>query len=103
MSMVIASTVSVSQATRDISQLKESVAEMQEIHEELSDQLALKNDMLAIEEKATGELGMVHEKYLNGEYLDESTEDHLEVFDEDREGEEKGGLSWLLSAFGWGK
>jgi cell division protein FtsB len=103
MSMVIASTVSVSQATRDISQLKESVAEMQEIHEELSDQLALKNDMLAIEDKATSELGMVHEKYLNGEYLDESTEDHLEVFDEDREGEEMGGLSWLLSAFGWGK
>ena len=102
MTMVITSTVSVSQATRDVSQLKESVAEMRDIHNELSDQLDLKNDMLAIEDKATNELGMVHEKYLNGEYLSESAEDHLEVYDEDRDGEDKGGLSWLLSAFGLG-
>ncbi len=98
MSMVITSTVSVSQATRDVSELKESIAEMQEVHSELSDQLDLKNDMLAIEDKATNELGMVHEKYLNGEYLNESVEDHLEVYDEDRDGEEKTGLAWLLSA-----
>jgi hypothetical protein len=57
--------------------------------------------MLAIEEKASGELGMVHEKYLNGEYLTEEVEDRLEVFDEDRDGE-KSGLAWLLSAFGIG-
>ena len=100
MTMVITSTVSVSQATRDVSALKESVAEMREVHSELSDQLDLKNNMLAIEEKATNELGMVHEKYLNGEYLNESVEDHLEVYDEDRTDEEQGGLAWLLSAFG---
>ena len=98
MSMVITSTVSVSQATRDVSELKENIAEMQEVHSELSDQLNRKNDMLAIEDKATNELGMVHEKYLNGEYLNESVEDHLEVYDEDRNGEEKTGLAWLLSA-----
>ena len=102
MTMVITSTVSVSQATRDVSELKESVAEMREVHSELSDRLDLKNDMLAIEDKATNELGMVHEKYLNGEYLTEEVEDHLEVYDEDRDGEKKTGLSWLLSAFGLG-
>ena len=103
MAMVITSTVSVSQATREVSELKQSVAEMREIHGELSDQLDLKNDMLAIEDKATNELGMVHEKYLNGEYLTDEVEDHLEVYDEDRDGGKKTGLSWLLSAFGIGK
>ena len=101
MTMVITSTVSVSQATREVSELKESVAELREVHSELEDQLDLKNDMLAIEDRATNELGMVHEKYLNGEYLNESVEDGLEVYDEDRE-EDKGGLSWLLSTFGIG-
>ena len=102
MSMVITSTVSVSQATREVSELKSDVAELREIHSELEDQLALKNDMLAIEDIATNELGMVHEKYLNGEYLTDEVEDHLEVFDEDRDGAKKTGLSWLLSAFGLG-
>jgi hypothetical protein len=45
---------------------------------------------------------MVHEKYLNGEYLTEEHEDYLEVFDEDKNGETKFGLAWLLSAFGLG-
>ena len=102
MTMVIASTVSVSQATREVSELKQSVAEMKEVHSELSDKLDLKNDMLEIEEKATNELGMVHEKYLNDEYLSESAEDNLEVYDEERDGKEPTGLAWLLSAFGLG-
>ena len=101
MSTVITSTVSVSQATRELSQIKESYAEMVEINGELEDQLDLKNDMLAIEEYASGELGMVHEKYLNGEYLTEEKEDSLEVLDENRDGDKKG-LAWLLSAFGIG-
>ena len=75
---------------------------MREVHSELSDRLDLKNDMLAIEDKATNELGMVHEKYLNGEYLTDEVEDHLEVYDEDLDGEKKTGLAWLLSAFGIG-
>ncbi len=102
MSMVISSTVSVSQATREVSELKESVAEMREVHSELSDQLALKNDMLDIEDKATNEFGMVHEKYLNGEYLTEEVDDYLEVYDQDLDGDKKTGLAWLLSAFGIG-
>ena len=70
MSTVITSTVSVSQATRELSQMKESYVEMKELHSELEDQLDLKNDMLSIEDYASGELGMVHEKYLNGEISD---------------------------------
>ena len=102
MSTVITSTVSVSQATRELSQIKESYAEMVDIHDELEDQLDLKNDMLAIEDYASDELGMVHEKYLHGEYLTEEKEDNLEVLDEGRDGE-KSGLSRLLSAFGFRK
>ena len=102
MSTVITSTVSVSQATRQLSQTKDAYVEMQEIHSELEDQLDLKNDMLAIEEYASEELGMVHEKYLHGEYLTEDREDNLEVLDEGRDGE-KSGLSRLLSAFGFRK
>ena len=102
MSMVIGSTVSVSQATRELSQQKESLAELQEAYGQLEDQLAQKNNMLDIADKATNELGMVPEKYLDGEYLTDSKEDRLEVFDEDRDGKDKAGLSWLLSAFGLG-
>ena len=102
MSTVITSTVSVSQATRQLSQTKDAYVEMQEIHSELENQLDLKNDMLAIEEYASEELGMVHEKYLHGEYLTEDKEDSLEVLDEGRDGE-KSGLSRLLSAFGFRK
>ena len=102
MSTVITSTVSVSQATRQLSQTKDAYVEMQEIHSELTDQLDLKNDMLAIEEYASEELGMVHEKYLHGEYLTEDREDNLEVLDEGRDGD-KSGLSRLLSAFGFRK
>ena len=102
MSTVITSTVSVSQATRQLSQTKDAYVEMQEIHSELEDQLDLKNDMLAIEEYASEELGMVHEKYLHGEYLTEDREDSLEVLDEGRDGGSSG-LSRLLSAFGFRK
>lgn len=102
MSMVIGSTVLVSQATQEVSELKERLAAMQEADAELADQLDLKNDALNIEDKASGELGMVHEKYLNGEYLTEEHEDYLEVFDEDKNGGTKFGLAWLLSAFGLG-
>ena len=102
MSTVITSTVSVSQATRQLSQTKDAYVEMQEIHSELTDQLDLKNDMLAIEEYASEELGMVHEKYLHGEYLTEDREDSLEVLDEGRDGDQSG-LSRLLSAFGFRK
>lgn len=102
MSMVIGSTVLVSQATQEVSELKERLAAMQEVDGELADQLDLKNDALNIEDKASNELGMVHEKYLNGEYLTEEHEDHLEVFDEDKKEETGFGLAWLLSAFGIG-
>ncbi len=102
MSMVISSTVLVSQATRELSQQKEALAELKEAYGELSDELALKNDSLNIEDKATNELGMVPEKYLNGEYLTEDRQDHLEVYDENRDGEKKTGIAWLLSAFGLG-
>ncbi len=100
MSMVITGTVLVSRSTRELSQQKEELAFLQEAHGDLSDELALKNDSLHIEERAREELGMVSEKYLDGKYITEEREDELEVFDEKRDGDKKTGLSWLLSAFG---
>ena len=100
MAMVISSTVSVSQATREVSELKDDVHTMRQVEQDLEDLLSLKNDMLAIEDRARNELGMVNEKYLNGEYMKNESEDHLEVYDKDRDGENAYGWSWLLSAFG---
>ncbi len=102
MSMVITGTVLVSQATRELSQQKEELAQLKEAHGELSDELALKNDALHIEERAREELGMVSEKYLHGQYITEERTDELEILDEDLDGENKSGLAWLLSAFGIG-
>ncbi len=102
MSMVIGSTVLVSQSTRELSQQKSTLAEMQEVHGELRDQLALKNDMLEIEDRATNELGMVPEKYLDGKYVSEEAEDHLEIHGDAKDQNDKSGLAWLLSAFGIG-
>ena len=101
MSMVITGTVLVSQSTNELSRQKDKLAELQEVHGELSDELALKNDALHIEERAREELGMVSEKYLHGEYIIEERTDELEILDRDRD-EKKSGFARLLSAFGIG-
>ena len=101
MSMVITGTVLVSQSTRELSQQKDKLTELQEVYGDMSDDLALKNDALHIEERAREELGMVSEKYLHGEYIAEERTDELEVLDQDRD-EKKSGFAWLLSAFGIG-
>ncbi len=101
MSMVISSTVLVSRSTQELSQQKEELAELKEAYGELSDELALKNDSLDLGDRAE-EFGMVPEKYLSGDYITEEKDDYLEVYDEDRDGEKKTGLAWLLSAFGFG-
>ena len=102
MTMVISSTVLVSQATRDVSQMRRSLSRMESVHSQLSDELALKYNILEIEDKAVNELGMVHEKYLSGKYLGEKPEDYLEIYDEDADGEKQGWAA-ILSAFGFGK
>ena len=102
MTMVIGSTVLVSQATRDVSQMRRSLSRMEDIHSELCDELDLKHSILDIEDKAVNELGMVHEKYLSGKYLGEESEDYLEIYDENTDGE-KSGWSAILSAFGFEK
>ncbi len=101
MTMVISSTVLVSQSTREISQLREELSVREDAIGELTDMLALKSDMLTIEDKAANDFGMVSERYLDGAYLEDQAEDYVEVFDEDG-GEKKNGLSALLSAFGFG-
>ncbi len=102
MSLVIGSTVLVSQSTRELSQLKEDVGAQEEILDQLSDELALKNDALHIEQRAQDELGMVPERYLNASYLENESKDHIEIYDEAASSVRKSGLSALLSAFGFG-
>lgn len=99
MAMVISSTVLVSQSTRELSQMKQEIAEKNAIVSEISDQLDLKNGVATVRDRATGDLGMVSEKYLDSSYVKGSAEDYVEVFNEEGE---KSGLSALLSAFGFG-
>lgn len=99
MSLVIGSTVLVSQSTQELSELKEEVGRREEILDQLSDELAFKNDALGLDELAREELGMVPEKYLSAEYLNNEAEDHIEIY-EDEDG--KSGWAALLSAFGFG-
>lgn len=101
MTMVISSTVLVSHSTRELSQLKAELSAREEAVDELTDMLALKSDMLTIEDRAANEFGMVSDRYLDGAYLDNQAEDYVEVFDEEGN-EKKNGLSALLSAFGFG-
>lgn len=103
MSLVIGSTVLVSQSTREVSELKDRLEERQAIQSELSDQLDLKNDLLSIRERAVNELGMVGEQYLNGSSLKGDAEDHLEIEDGSGSGERKSGWAAILSAFGIGR
>lgn len=109
MSLVIGSTVLVSQSTREVSELKDALAEKQAVVSTLNDQIDLKNDLLGIRDKAVNELGMVNEKYLSGDCLDPASEsgrqDYLEVFEDGRgrTEEEQSGWAAILSAFGFGK
>lgn len=100
MSMVIGSTVLVSRSTQELSELKQEVGRQEEILDELSDELAFKNDTIGIDERAREELGMVPEKYLRAEYLDQEAEDQIEIYDDGSD--QKNGWSALLSAFGIG-
>lgn len=102
MSLVIGSTVLVSQSTRELSQLKEEVGVQEEILDQLSDELALKNDALNISDRAEA-LGMVSERYLGASYLPNDSEDYIEIYDEDASSVRRSGLSALLSAFGFGQ
>ena len=103
MSLVIGSTVLVSQSTREVSELKDRLGKRQAVQSELSDQLDLKNDLLSIRERAVNELGMVGEQYLNGSSLKSNEEDYLEIEDGSGSGERKSGWAAILSAFGIGR
>ncbi len=103
MSLVIGSTVLVSQSTRELSQLKQEVGVQEEIIDRLSDELALKNDALGIEQRAQQDLGMVPERYLSAGYIQNDAEDYIEIYDGTTSSVRRSGLSALLSAFGFGE
>lgn len=100
MTMIVGSTVLVSRSQREVSILKSELANKEEIARDLSDELDLKNDMLNIRDIAVNQLGMVGEEYLSGNYVRHDVEDSIEVYD--KEEKKDGGLSALLSAFGFG-
>lgn len=100
MTLIIGSTVLVSQSTKTVSELKSDLAEQQEIYDNLSEKLDVKNDMLQIEREAIDRLGMVSSQYSTSHYLQASAGDEIEVYE--TEERETGGWSALLSAFGIG-
>ena len=100
MTMIIGSTVLVSQSTKTVSELKSDLAERQEISEQLSEKLDVKHDMLQIEREAIDRLGMVSREYATSRYMQANAEDEIVVYS--TEERETNGWSALLSAVGFG-
>jgi hypothetical protein len=100
MTLIIGSTVLVSQSTKTVSELKSDLAERQAISEQLSEKLDVKHDMLQIEREAIDRLGMVNRQYSTSRYMQANAEDEIEVYP--TEERETGGWAALLSAFGFG-
>lgn len=73
--MVISSSVMVSRAERELSNLKEELEERQALRDKLEAQLEVKNDMLEIRDIAVNEYGMVSGDFVNSEYISSEKEE----------------------------
>ena len=98
MTLIIGSSVLVSQSTQAVSELKSDLATRQELNDDLSEQLDIKNDMLQIEREAIDRLGMVDQQYTSNRYIQADAEDEVEIYESEKR--QTGGWSALLSAFG---
>ncbi len=67
--MVISSSVMVSRAEREVSNLKDELDASRETRDKLEAQLEVKNDMLKIRDIAVNEYGMVSGSFVNSEYV----------------------------------
>lgn len=96
--LIVASSVLLTRAEKNISELKSDVDTLSEEVADLRSDLNVRNNLLEIRRIAIEEYGMVDENYVKMQYIALDNQDTVEVFEEKRE--ETVGLSALLSAIG---
>ena len=96
--LIVASSVMLTRAESNISRLQTKVSDASAEVAELRSDFEVQNDLLEIRRIAMEEYGMVEEDYLKMDYITLSSDDSVEVYEEERE--ESVGLSALLSAIG---
>lgn len=96
--LIVASSVMLTRAERNISELKMQVADVSDEVSELKSDFELHHDLLEIRRIAIEEYGMVDEDYIKIQRLPMQPEDKVEIFEEERE--ESVGLDAILSAIG---
>lgn len=96
--LIVASSVMLTRAESNVSKLQKQISTASSEVAELRSDFEVRNDLLEIRRIAMEEYGMVEEEYLKMDYITLSSEDSVEVFEEERE--ESVGLAALLSAIG---
>ena len=96
--LIVASSVMLTRAESSISRLQTKVSDASAEVAELRSDFEVQNDLLEIRRIAMEEYGMVEEDYLKMDYITLSSDDSVEVFEEERD--ESVGFSALLSAIG---
>lgn len=96
--LIVASSVLLTRAESNISSLKRQISATSNEVAELKSDFEVRNDLLEIRRIAIEEYGMVEEDYVKMEYISLSTDDSVEVYEEERE--KSVGLSAILSAIG---
>lgn len=97
--LIVSSSVLVSDASGDYSDIQDDVSVMAKTEDELLIALEVKNDLRTIENIAVNKLGMVNKDLVTRQYIKLGDEDIIETFEEE---DRNVGLSTLLSAISKG-
>lgn len=98
MMLIVAASVLVSDAERDLQTLNRELTQLHQEVSEMKSELSVQNDLSGIRTIATEEYGMVDKKYVKMDYISVEHPETAEAFPEERESGV--GLSALLSALG---
>ena len=98
MMLIVAASVLVSDAERDLQTLNRELTQLHQEVAEMKSELNVQNDLSEIRTIATEEYGMVDKKYVKMDYISVEHPETAEAFPEERESGV--GLSALLSALG---
>lgn len=96
--MIIFSFAQISEFKREISQLEAKKGELNEQIQQLALDIDLKNDIRAIEQTATEEIGMVKSNQVQSKYITVGDGERVVVIGDDEKNEDYGVFSTLMSA-----
>ncbi len=96
--MIIFSFAQISEFKREISQLEAQKGELNEQIQQLALDIDLKNDIRAIEQTATEEIGMVKSNQVQSKYITVGDGERVVVIGDDEKNEDYGVFSTLMSA-----